>query len=245
MAKAEEQKLDRDPQVMQLLESTRRSILARTYLEKAAAAGAAAPTTEDIRKYFDAKPALFSQRKIYALQEFTVLGKPEETKGVIEKLKTVHSPTEYAETIKAAGLKFGIQQVTQAAESLPLAIVDQLGKINDGESLFITAKDGFKAILVVASKPQPVNFDQAKPAIEQFLTMERRREFAQKELKSMRTAAKVEYIGKFAEKPASGAAAASASVAATPSLAASPAADAGSAPAIDANSLSKGLSGLK
>ncbi|MBH1986158.1 MAG: EpsD family peptidyl-prolyl cis-trans isomerase [Burkholderiales bacterium] len=243
VAKAEEQKLDRDPQVMQLLESTRRNILARSYLEKASVAGAGTPTPEDLRKYFDTKPALFAQRKVYALQEFTVPGTPEQTKEVIELLKNKRTPAEYAEVIKAAGLKFNTQQVTQAAESLPLAIVDQLLKVNDGQSLFITAKDGFKAILIVASKEQPVTFEQAKPAIEQFLTVERRREFAQKEMKNLRAAAKIEYIGKFAEKPASGAAAAS-SVASAPSLTAS-AADAASAPALDPAALSKGLSGLK
>jgi EpsD family peptidyl-prolyl cis-trans isomerase len=244
VAKAEEQKLDRDPQVMQLLEATRRNILARSYIERAAAAGAGTPSADEISKYFDDKPALFSQRKVYALQEFTVPATAEQTKDVIEVLKKARTPAEYAETIKAAGLKFTAQQVTQAAEGLPLTIVDQLAKVGDGEALFITAKDGFKAILVVASRAQPVTFDQAKPAIEQFLTAERRRQFAQKEVKAMRDAAKIEYLGKFAEKPASGADAASAansSVASTPSVAASPA----SAPAVDAEALSKGISGLK
>lgn len=244
VAKAEEQKLDRDPQVMQLLEATRRNILARTYIERAAASGAGTPTTEEIRKYFDEKPALFSQRKVYALQEFTVPTSPEQSKELIEVLKKARTPAEYAETIKAAGLKFSTQQVTQASEGLPLAIVDQLAKVGDGESLFITAKDGFKAILVVASRPQPVTFEQAKPAIEQFLTAERRRQFAQKEVKAMREAAKIEYLGKFAEKPASGASAAAGnSVASTPSVAASPA-DAASS-GVDADALTKGLSGLK
>jgi len=246
VAKAEEQKLDRDPQVMQLLEATRRNILARSYLEKASVAGAGTPTPEDLRKYFDTKPALFAQRKVYALQEFTVPSTPDQAKAVIELLKNKRTPAEYAEVIKASGLKFNTQQVTQAAESLPLAIVDQLLKVNDGQSLFITAKDGFKAILIVASKEQPVTFEQAKPAIEQFLTVERRREFAQKEMKNLRAAAKIEYIGKFAEKPASGAAeaaaAAASSVASAPSLTA---ADAASAPALDPAALSKGLSGLK
>jgi hypothetical protein len=227
---------------MQMLEATRRGILARTYIERAAAAGAGTPSAEEIRKYFDDKPALFSQRKVYALQEFTVPATAEQSKEVIEVLKKARTPAEYAETIKAAGLKFSTQQVTQAAEGLPLTIVDQLAKVGDGESLFITAKDGFKAILVVASRAQPVTFEQAKPAIEQFLTAERRRQFAQKEVKAMREAAKIEYLGKFAEKPASGAsAAADSGVASAPSVAASSA----STPAVDADALSKGISGLK
>jgi len=243
VAKAEEQKLDRDPQVMALLEANRRSILARTYVEKAAVAGTAAPTGEEVRKYFDAKPFLFSQRKVYALQEFTVPATPDQSKALIEKLKGVRTPNEYADVMKAAGVKFSTNQVTQPAEGLPMPIVEPLSKVGTGESLFMTARDGFKALLVLATKDQPVTFEQSKPSIEQFLTVERRREFAQKALKDMRAAAKIEYIGKFAEKPASGAAAASAA-SAIESVAPSAPAEGASA-ALDAGTLNKGLSGLK
>ena len=246
VAKAEEQKLDRDPQVVQLLDATRRSILARSYIEKAAAAGAGTPSADEVRKYFDTKPALFAQRKVYALQEFTVPGTKEQYMPVLEQLKTVRTPAQYAEILKAANLKFNTNQVTQAAEGLPLAILDQLSKVGDGESLFITGPDGFKAILVVASKSQPATFEQAKPAIEQFLNVERRREFAQKEIKSLRAAAKIEYIGKFAEKAASGAAPASSAASPTePAVpaAATPASESAST-GMDANTLNKGLSGL-
>ncbi len=241
VAKAEEQKLDRDPQVVQLLDATRRSILARTYIEKAAAAGAGTPAPEELRKYYDAKPALFSQRKVYALQEFTVPAPKEVAGPLMEKLKATKNAQEFVEVIKASGVKFSANQVTQAAEGLPMTILDPLSKVGDGEALYITAPDGFKALVIVASKSQPVTFDQAKPAIEQFLTTERRRDFAQKEIKSLRAAAKLEYIGKFAEKAASGAAAASAPASAAAPIAASAAASA----SLDADALNKGLSGLK
>lgn len=243
LAKAEDQKLDRDPQIVALLDSTRRSILARAYIEKAAAAGAGTPSADEVRKYFDSKPALFTNRKVYALQEFTVPASPEQTKDLMDKLKATKTAAAFVEVMKSSGIKFGVNQSQQAAESLPLGIIEPLSKVDIGEALYVTAKDGFKALLVVDAKNQPVNFEQAKPAIEHFLTVERRREFAQKELKSLRAAAKVEYIGKFAEKAASGAAAASApeEAAAPASAPAEPAASAG----MDANALSKGLSGLK
>lgn len=246
VAKAEEQKLDRDPQVVQLLEATRRSILARTYLEKAAASGAGTPTAEDIRKYYDEKPALFSQRKVYALQEFTVPAAGEQGKALIEQLKATRGPAQFVEVIKASGVKFNANQITQAAEGLPLGIIEPLSKVSDGEALYITGNDGFKALLVVASRSQPVAFEQAKPAIEQYLTAERRREFALKEMKGLREAAKVEYLGKFVNKPASGVAAGApvASAPSQPSAVAS-AADGTSTPSVDANALNKGLTGLK
>lgn len=245
VAKAEEQKLDRDPQVVQMLEATRRSILARTYLEKAAAAGAGTPTTEEIRKYYDEKPALFSQRKVYALQEFTVPGTQEQNQALMEQLKATRGPAQFVDVLKASGIKFSANQITQAAEGLPLGIIDPLSKVSDGEALYITGNDGFKALLVVASRSQPVAFEQAKPAIEQYLTAERRREFATKEMKALRTAAKVEYLGKFVNKPAaaSGASAVTPEPATPAPSVATPAASSSSA--LDAAALSKGLSGLK
>lgn len=239
VAKAEEQKLDRDPQVVQMLDAARRNILARTYLEKAAAAAVGAPSAEDVRKYFDTKPALFAQRKVYAIQEFTVPAAKDVAEPLMTKLKATKGQQEFVEVLKASGVKFTANQVTQAAEGLPLAIVDKLAEVNDGEALYVTAPDGFKAMLVVASRLQPVTFDQAKPAIEQFLTTERRREFVKNEIKNLRTAAKVDYIGKFAEKPASGAvAAASAPAPAEPPASAAPG-------GLDATAMNKGLSGLK
>ncbi|HEX5310271.1 EpsD family peptidyl-prolyl cis-trans isomerase [Aquabacterium sp.] len=241
VAKAEEQKLDRDPTVVQQLDAIRRSLLARTYLEKAAAAAVGTPSPEDVRKYFDSKPALFSQRKVYALQEFTVAAPRDASKALIEKLDAAPSPQAFVELIKNSGFKVGANQVTQAAEGLPMMILDKLKDVPDGKAMFITGDDGFKALLVVQSKQQPVTFEQAKPAIEQYLTAERRREFAQKEMKNLRAAAKIEYIGKFAEKPASGAAPASAPAAAASTAAPAEAASGG----LDANALNKGLSGLK
>ena len=247
VAKAEEQKLDRDPQVVQMLEATRRSILARTYLEKAAAAGAGTPTTEEIRKYYDEKPALFSQRKVYALQEFTVPGTQEQNQALMEQLKATRGPAQFVDVLKASGIKFSANQITQAAEGLPLGIIDPLSKVSDGEALYITGNDGFKALLVVASRSQPVSFDQAKPAIEQYLTAERRREFATKEMKALRTAAKVEYLGKFVNKPAAASSSAPASMpASAPTPVPAPVSNEPAASSsIDPAALSKGLSGLK
>lgn len=244
VAKAEEQKLDRDPAVVQQLDAIRRSLLARTYMEKAAAAAVGAPTAEDARKYFDSKPALFSQRKVYQLQEFTVAAKTDEAKALIEKLDASGSPQAFVEVIRNSGLKVSANQVTQAAEGLPMVILDKLKDVPDGKAMYITGNDGFKAILVVQSKQVPVTFEQAKPAIEQYLTTERRREFIQKEIKNLRGTAKIEYIGAFADKPAAAASGASAAASAVPSVAPSAPTEAAST-GLDANALSKGLSGLK
>ena len=68
LQKADEQKLDRDPRVVQQMEVARREIVARAYLDKVGEA-APKPTAEEIKKYYDEKPALFKERRIYSIQE--------------------------------------------------------------------------------------------------------------------------------------------------------------------------------
>lgn len=244
--KAEEEKLDRDPKIVQLLDAQRRNILARAYLEKASTAAIGTPSADDVKKYYDTKPALFSNRRIYMLQEFTIQGSAEETKALQAKLEAAPDVPAFAQALKDSGLKFGVNQVTQPAESLPLNVVDRIGALKDGQALYEQGNGGMKAVLVVASRPQPLTFEQAKPLIERFLTETKRQEWLQKRSKELRAEAKVEYIGKFAEKPAGAASGASAApapaAAATPAPASAPAA---AASGLDADALSKGLSGLK
>jgi EpsD family peptidyl-prolyl cis-trans isomerase len=229
--KAEETKLDRDPKIVQLLDATRRGLLARSYYERASASAVAAPTADEVKKYFDANPGLFGDRRIYMLQEFTIQGDAESTKALQAKLESTASVQEFAEALKASGMKFGVNQVTQPAESLPLALVGRIAGLKDGQALYEQGNGGMKAILVVASKPQPLTYDQSKPLIERFLTETKRSEWLKTHVKDLRAAAKVEYLGKFAEKAASAPAADTAA----------PAASAG----VDQEAINKGVSGLK
>ncbi len=53
---------------MQQIEAARREIIARAYAEKIGQ-GAPKPTAQEVNAYYEAHPALFSQRRIYNLQE--------------------------------------------------------------------------------------------------------------------------------------------------------------------------------
>jgi len=80
---------------------------------------------------------------------------------------------------------------------------------------------------------------RARPAIEAFLVNQRKTEVVQKDIKSLRDAAKIDYIGKFAGGPA---AAASAAAVAAPAVAVE--APAAAASGLNAADISKGM-GLK
>lgn len=236
LQKAEETKIDRDPRVMQQLEAARREIIARAYLEKLGEA-APKPTPEEIKKYYDEKPALFSQRRIYQIQEISIEAPQERLPEIRERLAAAKNVNEFVQYLNSAGLRFSGNQAVRAAEQLPLASLDALSKLQDGQALVVPTPTGAQVAVLAGSRMQPVTEEQARPAIEQFLLNERRRKLVEDEVKAMRAAAKIEYVGKFAGGPG---AAASAPAAASPATPAAPAASG----ALGGADVSKGL-GLK
>ena len=231
--KAEELKLDRDPRVMQQLEAAKREIVARAYLDKAGEA-ASKPTADEIAKYYEANPALFKERRIYSLQEIAIEAKPEQVPQLRTQLANAKSINDFVEYLKANDFRFSANQAVRAAEQLPLASLGTFAAMKDGQTILSPAPTGAQVIVLAGSRAQPVTLEQATPAIEQFLLNDRKREILAKDMKSMREAAKIEYVGKFAE----GAAAAGSAPAAA---AAPPAAASG---VLDAATISKGM-GLK
>ncbi len=84
--------------------------------------------------------------------------------------------------------------------------------------------------------------EQAKPAIVRLLQTQARQKAAKAELDTLKAAAKIEYVGEFADAGKEEAAPAESAAAAATEPAAAPAA---AAPAADADAISKGVSGLK
>ena len=230
--KAQEQKLERDPRVVQQIEATRREIIARAYLEKVGEA-AAKPTPEEIKKYYEEKPALFKERRIYSIQEIAIEAKPEQAADLRAKLEAAKNINDFVEYLKANDFKFAGNQAVRAAEQLPLQSLDAFARMKDGQAMLNQGPNGLQVIVLAGSRSQPVSEEQAKPAIEQFLLNDRKRKLVEDDLKAMRTAAKIEYVGKFAEGAASAPAAA-------PPPPPKPAASGG----LDAADISKGM-GLK
>ncbi len=236
LQKADDQKLDRLPAVVQQLEAAKREILARAYFEKVGDT-APKPTTEEIKKYFDDNPALFKERRIYNIQEISVQSKPEQESVLREKLNAAKNTAEFIDFLKAGGYKFSANQVVRAAEQLPLQSLDTFSKIQDGQAILNAGPNGVQVVVVVSSRSEPVPEEQARPAIEQFLTNERKRKLIEDEIKNLRAAAKIEYVGKFG---AAASAPAGAEPVLNPASAAAPAASGG----LNANDIGKGM-GLK
>jgi EpsD family peptidyl-prolyl cis-trans isomerase len=243
--KADEMKLDRDPRVVQQLEAVKREVLARAYADKVGEA-AAKPTAEEIKKYYDENPALFSQRRVYSLQEIQIEAPTEQVPALRAKLGEVKNIGEFVEHLKTTGLRFSGNQAVRTAEQLPLGSLKTFAAMKDGQALMNPTPNGAVVVVLAGSRAQPVTEEQARPAIEQYLINDRKRKLLEDDRKAMRAAATIEYVGKFVGGAASAPAEAAPAAAPTPALAptATPAAPAPAASGLDPAAVSKGM-GLK
>ena len=248
MQKAIADKLDRDPKVVQTLEAARRQVLAQAYVEKLTA-GVAKPSEAEIKEYFDKHPELFSERRIYRLQELSVQVTPENTAQVTEKLSGVRNLNEFVEWLKTNNIPARGAQSVKAAEQLPLELLPRLHALKDGQAITLSGNNTLNIVYLAGSQTQPVNLQQATPMIERYLLNAKKRELAEQELKRLRDATKVEYLGEYSEaaklespsvvppvKPVDGEKTGPASPANVPDL---------TAPASDQNAIEKGMQGLR
>ncbi len=243
LQKADDLKIDRDPRVVQQLEAAKREIIARAYLEKVGEA-AAKPSPEEIKAYYDAKPALFSERRIYSLQEISIEARPEQIGLLRDKLSAAKNIAEFTEFLKASDFKFAGNQAVRTAEQLPLQGLDAFSKLKDGQAMINQGPNGVQVVVLAGSRSQPVTEEQAKPAIEQFLLNERKRKLVEEDVKAMRAAAKIEYVGKFAEGAPGAASAPAAAAKPMPAPASATAPAATGSSGLSATDISKGM-GLK
>ena len=198
LQKAQDQKLDRDPRVVQQLEAARREIIARAYVDKIAV-GAPKPIAADIKAYYEAHPALFKERRVYNLQELAVQAKPEQVAELQAKLAASKDLPDFINYLKANDFKFAANQAVRGAEQLPLASLDKFAQMKDGQTIFSATPTGAQVVIMSGARSQPVDEPRASPAIEQFLWNERKRKVVEDDMKALRGAAKVEYVGDYAK----------------------------------------------
>jgi len=195
--KAEELKLDLVPEVQQALQEARRGVLARAYFDRVAA-GLSKPDATEIDAFYDKRPELFAQRRKYTFQELDIEASGEQLEALKKRLGELSVPA-FVNLLRERGVRYTSRLVNEPAENLSLELIGRLGEMQEGQSIYLTRPSGLKVLLLVSAQPAPVSRREANAAIARFLTNERSRGAVEKDLNSMRTAAKVEYVGRFAE----------------------------------------------
>lgn len=190
-------KLDRSPEVVSAIENAKREIIARAALENIRNAQPK-PTDEEVKAYFTAHPELFSQRRVFNLQEIAFDKATPKLADIRNKVATAKSIEEVAEWFTQQGIGFKPSAGTRGAEQIPLEVLPTLHQFKDGQLGLIEGNEAHFILRVVASKSMPITEAQAQPRIKVFLANQRGAEAIKREKDAMKAKAKVEYLGEFA-----------------------------------------------
>jgi len=190
-------KLDKDPAVIAQIEAARRDILARRFID-AAVETTGKPGDDAAQKFYDSRPNLFAQRKIYTVQHVDIQAPDDRRTEVDAHVQSLKSPAELADWLKAQKLQFTVKPEQVASEQLPPVVLDKLATMKDGESTVVPSQFGVSALTLISSASAPKTLAEAKPAIDQFLGNQGRRDVIMNLQKTICDGAKVEYLGRFA-----------------------------------------------
>jgi EpsD family peptidyl-prolyl cis-trans isomerase len=196
--KAVEFKLDRDPKVLQAIEASKDQILAQAYLEQEMVK-AAKPSAAEVDKFYSDHPELFQNRRVFKLQEIAIEVSKEKLPEIQQALEGKKKVNEFAEWLKSKNYKFSANANVRAAEELPSPLLQKIQTLKDGEMVVLPNEHSINVIHIAASQSQPIAKDKAVPLIERYFLNQNKTALAKKQMEILTKAAKIEYIGPFAE----------------------------------------------
>lgn len=191
-----EDKLDRSPEVVMAIDAARRDVLTRAYLGKVAAA-ATTPNVEEVRKYYDAHPELFAQRRIFNVQEIGLSSGAVHV-DALREAAAGKSMDEIAAWLRSRNVAFASRSERRSAEQIRPEVLTALHALKDGQTVVVDSPQGAAVIRVAASVAAPLDEAAALQAIQQFLAGRQGREAIAQDMERLRTKAAIEYLNDFA-----------------------------------------------
>lgn len=196
--KAEELKLDRDPDVLQSVEFSKKQVLAQAAIQNLIGKRIE-PSAADITKYYDEHPNLFANRQVFDIAVF-LLKASDMTESVNMALETSEKSEITQQILEKEGIKFKQTDAKRSAEQIPAVVLEKLMVINDGDIIKVPDENNNLMLMqLISHTSQPVSKDDAEQAIKQLLLNEQIQNKAQNQLKSIKNTANIEYLQKFSE----------------------------------------------
>ncbi len=199
-----QKKLDREPRVQALMDAAKRQVLAQAYLEQVVQA-APKTTPEQVKAFYSEHPELFSDRRVYRLKELAIAAPADFQPKLRAELERLGKRTDKTKTmtqlitwLQSQNIKFQANVTTQAAEQLPMELIGRIYRMQQGDLLAIPRGNAIVVSQLDKSQSAPLTEEQATPFIEQLLQNRKRVDLSNEEMKRLRTAAKIQYVGDFA-----------------------------------------------
>ncbi|MCK0507736.1 EpsD family peptidyl-prolyl cis-trans isomerase [Aromatoleum anaerobium] len=153
--------------------AARREILARRYIMDLVN-GIPPPQDGEIEAFYQANPAMFAQRRIFALREFEISAPASRETELRQHLRAAHSLAEFADWLRREELPFVITEAERGAEELPPEVAAQLATLKEGEVALLPAPTGLRVIEIVRASASALDENAARPLIERRLWTEKR-----------------------------------------------------------------------
>ena len=210
----------------------------------------ATPSADDIKKFYDTHPELFSERNVYVIQEFAVKDGNEHASEIEAGINAAKTADDLAKWLKDNNYIFSANASRKAAEQLPLELLKKLNTLKAGDTLVVKSPQALVLLFLAKVDRQPVDLEKAKPVIQQFLVNSNQQTVIKNEVAALRKDAKVEFYGDFSKLTLDSSAPTAPAVPAAPveakpeSAVASPVSETTEPPAHHNQAIEKGLSGL-
>ena len=97
----------------------------------------AKPTIDEAKKYYSEHPQLFSERRIYNIQEIVLpaaAGVGEELRSMLDSGKSMEN---IAQWLKGKDIKFAAGTATRSAEQIPLELLPKIHPLKVGQGLIL------------------------------------------------------------------------------------------------------------
>ncbi len=189
--------LDKAPGVVMAMELATRQILAEAYAESKVK-DLPKPLDAEIADYYNKHPELFSQRRLFRIQELDLEGGSRQS-DIETQLKQSASLGDFVAWLQQQGIHGNSAMVVKASEQIPPPLLARLLQMKDGQVSLLPGKNGHIVVQQLqGSQLQPVTLDQARSAIERLLLAQKRKAILDAELKKLREAGKIQYAEGYA-----------------------------------------------
>ena len=189
---ATREKIDRSPGVQQAIARAKAQIIEQAYLQ-GVTSKIDKPSTAEMSDYFHQHPEIFGNGKVYDMNSLLIAGRDMNDKLKAE-LDTAKTLDEVATWMKSHDVHFARGVASRNTMSMPPEMASKLMTMHVGQ-MFIVNEGGNSMIVSIANiKDNPIAFEDAAPAIEQYFRMKNTKEAVDTEVKHLRSLAKIEYL---------------------------------------------------
>jgi EpsD family peptidyl-prolyl cis-trans isomerase len=184
--------LDRDPTVVQNMESARRQVLAQSFAARSVFAKMP-PTTSEESDYYKHNPVLFEERKIFQLTAFAVKD-ADLTDKVRTALEGAHGVEQVRDALDKHQIRYSTQIMSVVPEQLPIERLPLFAQAGVGD-LLITDEPGGEHLLmsVTSTQDSPISFEHARPLIRRYLINKQHEAAIEAYLRQTKATAKITY----------------------------------------------------